>query len=131
MIKILVADNNSLIRERVKKIIGKTPDLVVGDEASHGAEAITKVIDDHFDVVLLDISLPGVSGLDVLTILRARKPRLPILMLSIYKEREYLEQSLEKGASGYLTKINASKELVNAVRAVSTGNKYINHSLVK
>lgn len=128
MIRILVADNSSLIRERVRKIIEKTPDLVVGDEASDGAEAITKAIGGHFDVVLLDISLPGVSGLDVLTVLRAKKPKLPILMLSIYKEREYLDRSIEQGASGYLTKNNASNELVNAVRMISAGDKYLNHT---
>ena len=131
MTKILIADNNTLIRRRIKKIIENTSDMTVGDEASHGTEAITKALEDHFNVVLLDISLPGVSGLDVLTMLKAQKPDLPILMLSIYEEREYMNQAFEKGASGFLTKKNAFKELVGAIWMVSAGEKYINSAFVK
>ena len=131
MIKILVVDDHIIVREGLKKILVETPDMVVADEASNGEEVIKKVGNNDYDLVLLDISLPGRSGLDVLKQLKCSKPQVPILILSIHPEEQYALRSIRAGASGYLTKHSAPDELVAAIRRVAQGRKYITSALAE
>ncbi|UCE50738.1 MAG: response regulator transcription factor [Phycisphaerales bacterium] len=129
--KILVADDHTIVREGLKQILGEVPDMIVAGEASDGLEALHKVRDNHYDLVLLDIAMPGIGGLDVLKHLKAEKPDLPVLMLSMYPEEQYAVRTLKAGASGYLTKESASDELIAAIRKVSSGGKYVTSSLAE
>lgn len=131
MLKILVADDHTIVREGLKQILGEVADMIVAGEASDGSEALRKVREDHYDLVLLDISMPGIGGLDVLKHLKSEKPDLPVLMLSMYPEEQYAVRTLKAGASGYLTKESASDELIAAIRKVSSGGKYVTSSLAE
>jgi len=129
MIKVLIADDHAIVREGLKQIVADTPDIVVAGEAKDGRETLDKISKENYDVVLLDISMPGMSGLDVLKQLRNQKPQLRVLILSIYPEEQYAIRTLKAGASGYLTKESAPDELVAAIRKVSSGGNYISRSL--
>jgi two-component system invasion response regulator UvrY len=118
MIRIMIADDHTIVREGLKQILADIPDLAVVEEAKNGEEVIAKVGMKDIDIILLDISLPGRSGLDVLRQLKHRKPGLPVLILSMYPEEQYAVRSIRAGASGYLTKESASTELVEAIRTV-------------
>jgi two-component system invasion response regulator UvrY len=131
MIKILVADDHAIVREGLKQIISETPDMVVAAEASSTQEVLNKVWEDNYDVVLLDISMPGRGGLDVLKELKDEKPKLPVLILSIYPEEQYAMRALKAGASGYLTKESAPDELIAAIKKISQGRKYVSASLAE
>jgi DNA-binding NarL/FixJ family response regulator len=131
MIKIMIADDHTIVREGLKQILAETRDLEVAGEASSGQEAIRKVKANRYDLLLLDISLPGMSGLDVLKQIKCLKPSLPILILSMYPEEQYAIRTLRAGASGYLTKESASLELIEAIRRVASGRKYITTSLAE
>jgi two-component system invasion response regulator UvrY len=131
MLKILIADDHPVFRRGLKQIIAETPDMVVADEATNGWEVLSKVGTSDYDVVLLDITMPGKDGLDVLTRLKSEKPRLPVLMLSMHPEEQYAVRALKLGASGYVTKESAPDELVIAIRKVSTGGKYVSSSLAE
>jgi DNA-binding NarL/FixJ family response regulator len=129
MIKILVVDDHVIVREGLKRILLDTPDMVVADEASNSQEVTKKIWDNDYDLILLDISLPGRSGLDVLKQLKCTKPEVPILILSVHPEEQYALRSLRAGAAGYLTKQSAPDELVGAIRKVANGRKYITSSI--
>lgn len=129
MIKILIADDHPIVRIGMKHIIEKDPNMIVADEASNGAEVLNKVSKDEFDVVLLDISMPGRGGLEVLEQLKAEMPNLPVLILSMHPEKQYAIRALKLGAMGYLTKASAPFELITAIQTVSQGKKYISSSL--
>ena len=131
MLKILVADDHTIVREGLKQILGEVADMIVAGEASDGSETLRKVREDHYDLVLLDIAMPGISGLDVLKQLKLEKPDLPVLMLSMYPEEQYAVRTLKAGASGYLTKESASDELIAAIRKVCSGGKYVTSSLAE
>ncbi len=131
MIKILIADDHPVVRKGLKEIIEVTPDMMVGDEASNGREALEKIRKSDFDVVLLDISMPGRSGLDILKELKSEKPELSVLILSMHPEEQYAVRVLKAGASGYLTKESAPKELIAAIRKASKGRKYVSSSLAE
>jgi two-component system invasion response regulator UvrY len=131
MIKIFVADDHAIVRQGLKQIVADTHDIVVAGEASGGHEVLDKVLKNNYDVVLLDITMPGRSGLDILSELKSRKPGLPILVLSIHPEEQYAVRALKAGAAGYLTKGSASEELVAAIRKVSRGGKYISPYLAE
>ncbi len=131
VIRILVADDHPVIRRGIRQIISETDDIVVADEASNGWEVLEKVSNKEYDLLLLDLSMPGRDGMDVLKQLRNEKPALPVLILSIHPEEEYAVQALKAGASGYLTKESAPDELVAAIRKVSAGGKYVSHSLAE
>jgi len=129
MIRVLIADDHAIVREGLKQIVADTPDIVVAGEAKDGYEALDAISKHNYDVVLLDISMPGMSGLDVLKQLKSQKSQLRILILSIYPEEQYAVRTLKAGASGYLTKESAPDELVEAIRKVSSGGNYISRSL--
>jgi len=131
MIRILVADDHAVVRKGLKQIVSDTPDMVVAAEASSGQEALNKALEDDYDVVLLDITMPDRSGLDILKEIKGQKRELPVLMLSIHPEEQYALRALKAGAAGYLTKESASEELIRAIRRVSDGGKYITLALTE
>ncbi len=131
MIKILIADDHPVVRQGLKDIIEETPGMMVGDEANNGQEALEKIRKNDFDVVLLDISMPGRSGLDILKELKSEKPELSVLILSMHPEEQYAVRVLKAGASGYLTKESAPDELIAAIKKASKGRKYVSSSLAE
>jgi two-component system, NarL family, invasion response regulator UvrY len=131
MIKILIADDHPIVRQGFKQVLSETADLVVADEAGNGQEVLALVARKDYDVILLDISMPGKNGLEVLKELRMTNTKIPVLILSIYPEEQYAIRALKAGASGYLTKASAPEELISAIRKVSRGGKYISSSLAE
>lgn len=131
MTRILIADDHTIFREGLKRILSESPDIVVADEARNGSEALQKVLNNDFDLVLLDISMPGISGLDVLKQIKNEKPKVPVLILSVYPEEQYAVRVLRAGAAGYLTKESALDELISAIRHIAQGRKYITSSLAE
>lgn len=130
-IRVLLADDHMLFRKGLKMILEETPDMVVAGEAGSGQEAIDRVSESYYDVVLLDLSMPGKEGLEVLKEVKKIKPELPVLVLTMHPEDQYAVRVLRAGASGYLTKKNAPDEVVAAVRKVFSGRKYISPSLAE
>lgn len=131
MISILIADDHQIFREGLKRIIGEIPDMEVADEACNGGEVLTKVWHKHFDIVLLDITMPGINGLEVLKQLKKEKPDISVVILSMHPEEQYAVRVFKAGAAGYLTKEGASNELIDAIRKVYKKGKYISSSLAE
>jgi two-component system invasion response regulator UvrY len=131
MTRILIADDHAIVREGLKQIVQQTSDIIVVDEASNAAETIAKVRRLELDLLLLDISMPDRSGLDVLLELKRDFPRLPVLILSFYPEDQYALRMIKAGASGYVTKESASDELVVAIRKVAQGGRYMSSNLAE
>ncbi len=131
MINILIADDHELIREGLKKILKKEKDIQVLGEARNAQEIFDQVKNRDLNIVLLDISMPGLSGLDVLTELRQSYPKLPVLILSMHPEDRFAVRALKAGAAGYITKDSAVGELVKAIRKVVTGSKYVSVRLAE
>jgi DNA-binding NarL/FixJ family response regulator len=131
MIKILIADDHPIVRKGLKQILAETPNIIVAGEANNGAEVLKKVLKNEYDMVLLDISMPGRDGIDTLKELKDLKPNLPVLILSIHPEDQYAMRVLRAGAYGYLTKESAPEELISAIRTVSLGRKYISPSVAE
>jgi DNA-binding NarL/FixJ family response regulator len=118
-----------IVREGLKQVLVDTPDMVVTDEAKNGEEALSKALGSDIDIVVLDIAFPDKSGLEVLRQIKDRKPKLPVLILSMYPEDQFALRVLKAGASGFLNKESAPEELINALRKASTGAKYISETL--
>ncbi len=131
MIRILVADDHPIVRQGLKQIISGSPGMVVAAEAADGQEVLNQVWKNEFDVVLLDISMPGRNGLDILKQLKSQKPGLAVLLLSVHPEEQYALRVLKAGASGYVTKDRAPEELISAIRAAASGKKYVSPSLAQ
>ena len=131
MIRILVADDHTVVREGIKQILAGREDIVVEDEAANGQEVLTKVAKKEYDLILLDISMPGRSGLEVLEEIKVVQPKLPVLILSMHPEEQYAVRMLRAGAAGYLTKGSAPQELISAIQKVSRGGKYVTLSLAE
>jgi two-component system, NarL family, invasion response regulator UvrY len=131
MIRILVADDHAVVREGVKRIVADTSDLVVAAEAGQSQEVLSKVAARTCDVVLLDISMPGRSGLEILQQLKRAHPALPVLVFSVHPENQYALRAFKAGASGYLTKDSIPEELVTAIRKVVRGGRYVSPSLAE
>lgn len=131
MIKILVVDDHVVVREGIKQILAGQQDIAVADEAGNGPETLAKIAQRDFDLVLLDISMPGGSGFEVLKEIKALHPRLPVLILSMHPEEQYAIRMLRAGASGYLTKSSLPDELISAIRKVARGGKYMTISLAE
>ena len=127
-IKVFVVDDHTVVREGIKRIITGTADMEVAGEAGNGRDAIIAILKNAYDVVLLDLTLPDMAGLDVLRTVKAKKPTLPVLVLSIHPEEQYAGRVFKEGASGYLTKESAPSDLVQAIRKVAQGKKYISDS---
>src|SRR5262245_11170721 len=131
MLKILIADDHALIREGLKKILKAAQDITVVSEAQNAREVIEEVKKQELDVVILDISLPGKSGLELLKDLKQQSPNLPVLILSMHPEDRFAVRALKAGASGYVTKDSAVDELVKAIRKVMLGRKYVSPALAE
>lgn len=131
MIKVLIADDHAVVRQGLKRILQDTHEMMVAGEAVNGQEVLKKVRAEAWDVVILDISMPGHSGLDILKELEHERPKLPVLVLSMHSEDQFAMRVLRAGASGYLTKDSAPDELVKAVRKVARGGKYVSPSLAE
>ncbi len=128
MIKILIADDHAVVREGVKHILSEMPDMVIAGEAGKGQEVLEKVGKNEYDLILLDIAMPGRDGLEILKDLKLQKPKLPVLILSMFPEEQYALRALKSGASGYLTKDSIPDELIKAIQKIVRGGKYISSS---
>jgi two-component system invasion response regulator UvrY len=125
MIRLLIADDHAVVREGIKRIIADTNDITVAGEAADGQALLAMATNDAWDVVLMDLAMPGLPGLEVLQEIRNRKPKLPVLVLSMRPEDQYAVRTLMAGASGYINKGTPPDELVTAIRTVADGRRYI------
>jgi DNA-binding NarL/FixJ family response regulator len=128
--KILIADDHSVVREGLKLVLGASSNLHIIEEAEDGNEALKKIKTGEFDFVILDISMPGMSGLDILKVLKSRNLNCNILILSVFPQGQYAIRALDLGASGYISKNSATEELVEAIRKISSGEKYISTDVI-
>src|SRR3989339_56952 len=131
MIKLLIADDHPIVRRGLMDILAESSNITVIDEASEGKEVLEKVRTKVYDVVVLDIDMPGLSGMDILKILKAEKPGLPVLILSRYPEEQFAVRVIKAGADGFLTKGRPPEELINAIIKVARGGQYISPSLAE
>ncbi|MBS3757282.1 MAG: response regulator transcription factor [Desulfobacterales bacterium] len=131
MFRIFIADDHAVVREGLKQIISEVSDMRVVEESDNGFDVVSYVEMNPYDVIVLDITMPGPNILDLIKELRQKKPRLPILVLSIHPEEQYAVRVLRAGASGYLTKESAPDELVSAIRKVANGGKYVSAALAE
>ncbi len=131
MIRLLIADDHAIVREGLKQIVAEIGDMSVDGEASNGQQVMELVRQRDWDVVLLDLAMPGRGGIDTLRQLKREKPDLPVLILSIYPEDQYAVRALKDGAAGYLTKESAPEELVKAIRKAAKGGKYVSPALAE
>ena len=125
MIRVLICDDHQIVRQGIKQILADAADIALGGEAATGPEALARVRDGSIDVVLLDIAMPLRDGLDVLRQIKAEVPRLPVLMLSTYPDRQYAVRSLKLGACGYLNKSADSEQMIDAIRKVARGGLFV------
>ena len=131
MINVLITDDHPIVRTGLKQILVECHDMDLIDEASSGTELMRMLAETSYDVLLLDISMPGRSGLDLLKEIKENWKDLAVLMLSVYSEEQYAIRALKLGASGYLSKSTASDKLISAIRKVALGGKYITNSLAE
>lgn len=131
MIKVLIADDHAIVRKGLSQIIAEEQDMTVCGEASNGQEVLDRAMSEPWDVLVLDISMPERSGLEVLHELHALRPDLPVLILSMYPEEQYAVRVLNAGAAGYMNKESALDELTPAIRKVHAGGRYISSRLAE
>ena len=125
MIEILLVDDHAIVREGLRRIIDDTTGITISAEASTGQDALNLIWKEKYDLVILDISMPGKNGLQTLKEIKKHDAKLPVLMLSMHAEKQYAMRAIKAGASGYLTKESASEQLVSAIRKIFDGRKYI------
>ncbi len=125
MIRLVIADDHAIVREGLKRIVASADDMEVLAEAADGTEVMQRVRELDFDVLVLDLSMPGRSGMELIKLAKAEKPRLRILVLSMHQELQYAVRAIKTGASGYLTKESAPAQLVQALRKIAGGGAYI------
>src|SRR3990172_12717470 len=131
MLRILVADDHEVVRKGLMKVLAETLQPVKVDEARNGQEALKKVWKSEYDLVVLDIKMPGKNGLDVLKEIKQHRPKLPVVILSMHTEEQFAIRAMRAGASGYLTKECAGDDLVLSIRKALKGEKYISGSLAQ
>ncbi len=131
MKRVLIADDHAIIRDGLKMILSDADDIVVAGEASNGHEVLAKVREQEWDILLLDISMPGKSGLDLIKQIKSERPRMPILILTMHQEGQYALRALRAGASGYVTKENDSEHLVSVIRKVINGGIYLSPAMAE
>ena len=131
MIEVIIADDHPIVRAGLKQIIMEDNGITVTGEASNGGDLLEKIRRQDYDVILLDLTMPGMDGLDVLKQLKIEKPKLPVIVLSIHPEDQYALRVLKAGASGYVTKASAPDELIGAIRKVFRGGKYISTAIAE
>jgi len=125
MIRLVVADDHTIVREGLKQLLAAAGDIEVVGEAADGHQVMERVRALEFDLLLLDMSMPGRSGIELIKVVRAERPKLRILVLSMHEEHQYAVRAIRAGASGYLTKESASRQLVEAIRKVASGGAFI------
>jgi DNA-binding NarL/FixJ family response regulator len=125
VIRVLLADDHAIVRAGLKGILADTGDIEVAGEAANGQEVLARVSAQDFDVAVLDLSMPGRNGIELIKLVKAEKPKLRILVLSMHSEEQYAVRALKAGASGYLSKESAADELVAAIRRVAGGGAYV------
>ncbi|HWQ37225.1 MAG TPA: response regulator transcription factor [Burkholderiales bacterium] len=125
MIRLLIADDHKLVRDGLRQIVASAQDIEVAAEAANGDEVLALIKARDFDLVLLDMSMPGLAGIQLIKRLKVEKPALRILVLSMHGEQQYAARALKAGASGYLTKDSASDQLLRAIRKVAAGGVHI------
>ncbi len=125
MIKVLIADDHSIVRAGLRRIVEESGDMEVIAEAADGKGALLQVQKELPDVAVIDISMPGLDGLEVTAQLHAGYPKLPVIILTMHEEEQYVIRAIEAGAMGYITKRSAPEQLVNAIRRVHAGNRYL------
>lgn len=130
MRRVLIVDDHPIVRAGLRGILAETPDLMVAGEAGDATEALARLRGDPWDLVVLDISLPGRSGLDLLREVEQAAPDVPVLVLSVHESDEYALRALRAGAAGYLTKDRTATELVQALRIILRGETYISRRVV-
>ncbi|MFZ5511828.1 MAG: response regulator [Pseudomonadota bacterium] len=130
MIRVLIADDHAIVRSGLKQIIATTLDISAAGEATQGQEVIERIRRDDFDLLLLDMTMPGVSGVDLIRRVRAEKSHLPVLVLSMHNEGQVVSRALRAGAAGYVTKDSEPEVLIAAIRKVAAGGRFIDPSLV-
>ena len=130
-IRVFIADDHAIVREGLKQILAESRDIIVAGEAENGLDAVKLFRKSKCHVMLLDISMPDRSGIDVLKLVKKEHPDLAVLMLSMHREDQYAIRSLKAGAAGYLTKQSAPRELVTAIRQVAAGQKYVSAALAQ
>lgn len=128
-LKILIVDDHALVRSGVRRILHDEPDIEVVGEADNATQALKRVRSEEWDVVVMDINMPGQNALDVLRLMKIEKPELPVLILTMYPENQYAMRALKDGASGYVTKSSAPDHLISAIRKVVEGGAYISSTL--
>jgi len=128
MIRVLLADDHQIVRDGLRRILAGQADLEVAGEAANGDEALALVRAHDYDVAVLDLSMPGLSGLDLVKRLKLEKPKLRLLVLSMHGEQQYAVRALKAGASGYLTKDSASAQLIGALRKIAAGGVHISEA---
>ncbi len=131
MIRILLADDHAIVRQGLARILEKSGEMKVVAEHGNGTDALNWLHDNGCDIALIDISMPGMNGIDLLKQLREKKPKLPVLVISIYSEDQYAVRLIRAGAAGYLTKGCAPAILVEAVHQVASGKKYISPAVTE
>jgi two-component system, NarL family, invasion response regulator UvrY len=131
MIRILIVDDHPIVREGIAAVLSRIPDVEIVGEAGDAGEAIEKARTCAPDLVLLDISLPGRSGLEVLDILHVQFPAIKVLMVSTYPEKQYAVRCLKSGASGYLTKKDSTSEMLPAIQTIMKGKKYVTSTIAE
>jgi two-component system, NarL family, invasion response regulator UvrY len=125
MIKILLADDHSIVREGLKRIIEESGDMEIVAEAPDGKTAFKQALKKEIDVAVIDISMPGMDGLEVVSRLKDHCPELPVLILTMHDEEQYVVRALEAGAMGYVTKQSAPEQLVDAIKKIHSGGRYL------
>jgi DNA-binding NarL/FixJ family response regulator len=125
VIRIVIADDHAIVREGLKRIVSSIADMEVAGEAGNGTEVMQRVRELAFDVLVLDLSMPGRSGMELIKLVRGEKPQLRILVLSMHQELQYAVRAIKNGASGYLTKESAPGQLEQAIRKVASGGAFI------
>ena len=131
MTRIVVADDHTIVREGLKQILASADDFEIVGEARDGHEVMARVRELDFDLLLLDMSMPGKSGIELIKQVRSEKPKLKILVLSMHEEHQYAVRAIRAGASGYLTKESASRQLVEAIRKVAGGGAFISSEVAQ
>lgn len=131
MTKVLIVDDHAVVREGLKQILAEAPSMEVLSETATGEEALEKIASEHCDVVVLDISLPDMSGLEVLKQIKSQHPQIGVLVLTIHPEEQYAVRVLQAGASGYMTKETAPDELVAAIQKIAQGGRYVSSTLAE
>jgi DNA-binding NarL/FixJ family response regulator len=125
MIRLVIADDHAIVREGLKRIVAEAQGLQVEAEAADGGEVMKLVREREFDLLVLDLSMPGRSGMELIKLVKAQRPKLRILVLSMHQETQYAVRAIKSGASGYLTKESAPGELVQAIRKIAAGGAYV------